>query len=59
MTHKVGPKGQVAIPKHIRDELGISPGDEVVFELRDYAVLVMRKHAHRSGGAAGGRQEVA
>jgi len=32
MTHKVGIKGQVVIPKAIRDEIGFKPGDEVVFE---------------------------
>lgn len=32
MTYKVGPKGQVVIPKPIRDRLGISSGDEVVVE---------------------------
>jgi AbrB family looped-hinge helix DNA binding protein len=33
MTNRVGPKGQVVIPKPFRDELGIGPGDEVIFWL--------------------------
>jgi AbrB family looped-hinge helix DNA binding protein len=32
MTHKIGAKGQVVIPKAIRERLGIEPGDEVVLE---------------------------
>lgn len=40
MTHRVGPKGQVVIPKPIRDALGIRPGDEVQFELADGGVRV-------------------
>jgi AbrB family looped-hinge helix DNA binding protein len=32
MTYKVGPKGQVVLPKAIRDRLGIEPGDEVTVE---------------------------
>lgn len=41
MTHKVGPKGQVVIPKKLRDELGIRPGDEVTF-WRDGDSVAMR-----------------
>jgi len=42
MTHRVGAKGQVVIPKSIRDELGIAPGDEVVFETDGKDVRVRR-----------------
>jgi antitoxin PrlF len=43
MTHRVGAKGQVVIPKSIRDELGIAPGDEVVFETVGKDVRVRRR----------------
>ncbi len=42
MTHKVGIKGQVVIPKAIRDEIGIKPGDEVTFEPQGSEVRVRR-----------------
>jgi AbrB family looped-hinge helix DNA binding protein len=42
MTHKVGMKGQVVIPKEIREELGIAPGDEVEFEAEGSEVRVRR-----------------
>jgi len=32
MTHRVGPKGQVVIPKKLRERVGIEPGDEVTFD---------------------------
>ena len=40
MTYRVGPKGQVVIPKSMRDSLGILPGDEVDFTLEGEAVRV-------------------
>ena len=40
MTHRVGPKGQVVIPKEMRDRLGLRPGDQVRFQLDGDAVRV-------------------
>lgn len=45
MTHRVGPKGQVVIPKELRDELGITPGDEVAFWRDGDHVAVRREGA--------------
>lgn len=42
MTHRVGPKGQVVIPKSLRDQLGIEAGDEVEFDRDDDRVVVRR-----------------
>lgn len=40
MKMKVGPKGQVVIPKEMRDEEKIYPGDEVFVELSDKGILI-------------------
>jgi len=40
MTHKVGTKGQVVIPKELRDHLGLRPGDEVTFALDNGGVRI-------------------
>jgi AbrB family looped-hinge helix DNA binding protein len=51
MTGRVGAKGQVVIPKSIRDQVQLHPGDEVEFELRDeQIVIVARRQADRLGG---------
>jgi len=41
-------KGQVTIPKELRDALGIGPGTEVVFE-RHKDTIVVRKSDRRTG----------
>lgn len=40
IRRKVGPKGQIVIPKVIREHLGITPGDEVVMEVREREVVI-------------------
>lgn len=42
MTTKVGPKGQVVIPKAIRDQLGLRPGDRVAVEREGEGVRVSK-----------------
>jgi len=37
-------KGQITIPKRVRDELGIKPGDEVVFVKYQGNFVIMNKH---------------
>jgi AbrB family looped-hinge helix DNA binding protein len=40
---KVSPKGQIVIPKRLRDKLGIRKGEKVAIEEADEVVLVMKK----------------
>ena len=39
---KVGPKGQVLIPKMFRDNMKIFPGSDVVLSFEDDAVVIKR-----------------
>jgi AbrB family looped-hinge helix DNA binding protein len=52
MTHKVGVKGQVVIPKAIRDRIGIRPGDEVAFD-SDHREVRIRRVEHAEADRAG------
>lgn len=39
---KIGPKGQVVIPKVFRKSLGLHPGTKVVFTLREEGLLLKK-----------------
>jgi AbrB family looped-hinge helix DNA binding protein len=59
MTHPVGPKGQVVIPKQLRDQLGIEPGDEVTLWREDDYVAVRRAGRSELRGRFRGHELVA
>jgi antitoxin PrlF len=42
MTSTMTSKGQVTVPKRLRDHLGLEPGAEVEFELRPEGEVVVR-----------------
>ena len=43
MTVRVTTKGQVTIPKHVRDRLGIRPGTKVEFEVAEDGRAYLRR----------------
>jgi antitoxin PrlF len=53
MTQRVGAKGQVVIPKELRDDLGLRPGAEVEFERDGDAVRVLPAGATAVAGLRG------
>lgn len=40
LRRKIGQKGQIVIPKVIREYVGIKPGDEVIVEVRDKEIVI-------------------
>ena len=49
MTTTITVKGQVTVPKHIRDALGLVPGTQVGFALNDAGDVVLRAAQRRRG----------
>lgn len=47
MTYRVGPKGQVVLPKAIRDRLGIAPGDDVLVDEVEGEIRIRRAQRPR------------
>lgn len=43
MAHQITVKGQVTIPKRVRDYLGIGPGSGVEFEVDTSGAVLLRK----------------
>ncbi|MBI5446915.1 MAG: AbrB/MazE/SpoVT family DNA-binding domain-containing protein [Deltaproteobacteria bacterium] len=42
LTSRISAKGQVTIPKEVREELDLGPGDLVEYELREGVVVLRR-----------------
>lgn len=42
MTQQMGAKGQVVIPKELREQAGLGPGSDVSFEPLDDGIVVRR-----------------
>jgi len=42
MTQRMGAKGQVVIPKNLRERAGLGPGSDVSFEPVDDGIVVRR-----------------
>jgi AbrB family looped-hinge helix DNA binding protein len=40
MKRRVGEKGQIVIPKDVRDYLGLKPGSEVTLEVRGEELII-------------------
>ena len=47
LRRTVGEKGQIVIPKDIRDYVGIKPGSEVVFEVKEKEIVIKSQKSGR------------
>jgi AbrB family looped-hinge helix DNA binding protein len=51
MATTVTTKGQVTIPKAVRDLLGIEPGSSVTFDIAEDGRVILRKEGSRAADA--------
>lgn len=54
---RVTRKGQVTIPKGVREQIGIAPGTEVSFEVQGSVAVIRKKEAQHSEEAIRRRYE--
>lgn len=47
IRRKVGEKGQIVIPKIVREYVGIKPGDEVIMEVRERELVIAPMVSHK------------
>ncbi len=47
LRSRIGPKGQVVIPKPIRDTFGFESGEEVYFHVHDDEVILEKKSGEK------------
>jgi AbrB family looped-hinge helix DNA binding protein len=59
MTHRVGAKGQVVIPKDLRERAGLVPGADVEFALDGKRVSIKAADSHDALGGRFGRSGMA
>lgn len=59
MTHRVGAKGQVVIPKDLRERTGLVPGADVEFAMEGNSVSIKAADSHDALGGRFGRSGMA
>ena len=55
---RAGKKSQIVIPKEMRDDLGISEGDELIIDVIDGKIIIMRKPKSYSKRLKGLHKEI-